>query len=65
MAGLLLHLQLHLPVALNGESAGNGNVGLDVLAVVSMVFGYVLLALLWRLVFSRRAREKRERDPPE
>ncbi len=56
---------LHPPPALDGESATQSNTGLDVLSIVSIVFGYVLLVLVWRLVFSKKARSKRERDPPE
>jgi len=60
-----LALVLHLPAALDGESANGGNGALAAVSIVSIVFGYVLLALLWRFVFSRKAREKRERDPPD
>jgi hypothetical protein len=56
---------LHPPPALDGESATQSNTGLDIISIVSIVFGYVLLALLWRFVFSKKARSKRERDPPE
>ncbi len=60
----LLALALHLPAALDGESANQSNTALAVVSVVSMLFGYVLLALLWHFVFSKKARSKRERDPP-
>jgi len=60
-----LAFALHLVPALDGESATQGNPALAVISVVSIVFGYVLLALLWRLVFSKKARSKRERHPPE
>jgi hypothetical protein len=57
---------LHLPaavfvlvLALDGESVNNNNTGLAVISVVSMVFGYLLLAGLWRFVFSAKARRKR------
>jgi hypothetical protein len=56
---------LHPPPALDGESVNNNNTALDLLSAVSIVFGYVLLALLWRFVFSKKARSKRERDPPD
>jgi hypothetical protein len=56
---------LALPPALDGESALNGNTALAIISVVSIVFGYVLLAALWRFVFSARARRRRgEEDPP-
>jgi hypothetical protein len=53
-----LHL---LPFALDGESASNGSTGLAVISLVSIVFGYVLIAALWHFVFRPRAREKRKR----
>jgi hypothetical protein len=60
---------VHLPVAvialvlaLDGESVNNNNTGLAVISVVSMVFGYLLLAVLWRFVFSAKARRKRGED---
>ncbi len=60
MLALLLH---HLPLALDGESAGNNNTGLDVISVVSMAGGYLLLAGLWWFVFRDKARaRRRERD---
>ena len=53
-----------LVLALDGESAVQSNTGLAVISVVSMVFGYVLLACLWHFVFSAKARRKRgEKDP--
>jgi len=61
----ILAFALQLPAALDGESANQSNTGLAVISVVSMVFGYVLLALLWHFVFSKKARSKRERNPPE
>jgi len=58
---------LVLPLALDGESAaevgGNGAL-LAVIAAASMVIGYVVLYLLWRYVFSAKARDKRG-EPPE
>jgi hypothetical protein len=58
---------LVLPLALDGESAaevgGNGAL-LAIIAAASMVIGYVVLYLLWRYVFSARARDKRG-EPPE
>jgi hypothetical protein len=56
-----------LPLALGGESVteggGNGTL-LAIVAVASMVVGYVVLYLLWRYVFSAKARDKRG-EPPE
>jgi hypothetical protein len=58
---------LVLPLALGGESVsesgGNGTL-LAIIAAVSMVIGYVVLYLLWRYVFSAKARDKRG-EPPE
>ncbi len=59
---MLLAAALSLPLALDGESASSGNIGLAVIAVVSMVFGYLLLAGLWYFVFRDKARAKRKRD---
>ena len=57
---------LVLPLALDGESAaevgGNGAL-LAIIAAASMVIGYVVLYLLWRYVFSARARDKRGEPP--
>jgi uncharacterized membrane protein YciS (DUF1049 family) len=59
----LLHL---LPVALDGESAGQSSTGLAVISVVSMVFGWLLIAGLWWFVFRDKARARRgERDRSE
>jgi Kef-type K+ transport system membrane component KefB len=57
---------LALPPALDGESGPpRNNTALAVISVVSIVFGYVLLALLWHFVFSAKARRRRgEKDPP-
>ena len=58
---------LILPLALDGESAaevgGNGAL-LAIISVASMAVGYVVLYLLWRFVFSAKARDKRG-EPPE
>lgn len=57
---------LALPFALDGESVAGNSTGLAIVAAVSMVSGYVLLACLWFFVFSKRARRRRgERDPPD
>jgi hypothetical protein len=59
------HALLALTLALDGESSVADNTGLAVISIVSIVFGYVLLACLWHFVFSAKARRKRgERDPP-
>lgn len=52
---------LALPLALDGESASNGSTGLAVVALVSIVFGYLLIAALWHFVFRPSARERRRR----
>jgi hypothetical protein len=49
------------PLALDGESVTASNTGLAVISVVSMVFGYLLIAGLWYFVFREKAREKRKR----
>jgi hypothetical protein len=51
-----------LIIALDGESASANNTGLAMIAIVSIVSGYLLLAGLWYLVFSSRARARRERN---
>ena len=61
-AALLVAQALALPLALDGESAGNGSTGLAVISVVSIVFGYLLIAALWSFVFRPRARERRKRS---
>ena len=56
-----------LPLALDGESAaeaGGSGTAIAVVSVVSMVAGYLLLFLLWRYVFSAKARARR-REPPD
>jgi hypothetical protein len=59
--------EIVLPLALGGEAVsethGNGTL-IAVIAVVSMVIGYVVLFALWRYVFSAKARDKRG-EPPE
>jgi uncharacterized membrane protein len=57
---VLLH---HLPLGLDGESAGNNNTGLAIISVVSMAGGYLLLFGLWWFVFRDKSRaRRRERD---
>ena len=60
MSAAALHLA-GATLALDGESASNGSTGLAVISVVSIVFGYLLIAGLWHFVFSARARERRRR----
>jgi hypothetical protein len=58
---------LALPVALGGESvseSGGSGTLLAIIAAASMLVGYVVLYLLWRYVFSAKARDKRG-EPPE
>ena len=58
---------LALPLALDGESVsevGGSGTLLAVIAGCSMVVCYVVLYLLWRYVFSAKARDKRG-EPPE
>jgi Na+/proline symporter len=57
----LLSVGLALLLALDGESAGNDSTGLAVIALVSMVFGYLLLAALWWFVFRDKARARRRK----
>jgi predicted permease len=59
----LLHLALAAALllpALDGESVTNGNNSLAVISIVSIVFGYLLLAGLWFFVFRAKARDKRK-----
>jgi hypothetical protein len=58
-------MPLALALALDGESAVSHSTGLAIISIVSIVFGYVLLACLWHFVFSAKARRRRgEKDPP-
>jgi uncharacterized protein (DUF2062 family) len=53
-----------LSLALDGESitevGGNGT-AIAIVSVVSIALGYVLLFVLWRYVFSAKARDRRRR----
>ncbi|MGA2320353.1 MAG: hypothetical protein ABSG95_06380 [Solirubrobacteraceae bacterium] len=56
-----------VPLALGGESiseTGGQGTAIAVISVVSIVGGYVLLFVLWRYVFSAKARAKRG-EPPD
>jgi hypothetical protein len=48
-----------VPVALGGEAVNGNNTALGVLSVVSVVFGFLLIAALWFFVFREKARSKR------
>lgn len=56
-----------IPLALDGEAAvesGGAGTAIAVVSAISIVAGYVLLYLLWRYVFSAKAKAKRG-EPPE
>lgn len=64
MATLSLLVTGLVPLALDGETAvehGSNGTTLAVLSAVSIVGGYLVLFLLWRYVFSAKARSKREK----
>ena len=44
---------------------GRATPGSAIISVVSMVFGYLLLAALWYFVFSKKARARRSRRPKD
>ena len=52
---------LSLLLALDGESASGNSTGIAVISLLSIVFGYLLLAALWYFVFRDKAREKRRK----
>jgi len=52
-------LALALPMALDGESVAGNSTWIAVIAVVSMVSGYLLLAAIWWFFFRDRSRSKR------
>ncbi len=59
---------LHLPVALDGEAegeAGDNGTAIAIVSAVSIVFGYLLLAVLWHFVFREKARAKRRKGPSD
>jgi hypothetical protein len=59
----MLHALGALVLALDGESAGDSNsTGIAIIALISMVSGYVLLAALWWFVFRDRSRSRRRRE---
>jgi len=56
-----------VPLALGGEAAvesGGTGTAIAVVTAISIAAGYVLLYLLWRFVFSTKAKAKRG-EPPE
>ncbi len=56
-----------VPLALDGEAAiesGSTGTAIAVVSAISIVAGYVVLYLLWRYVFSTKAKAKRG-EPPE
>jgi hypothetical protein len=55
----LAALALALPLALDGESATGNSTGIAIIAAVSMVSGYVLLACIWWFFFRDRSKSKR------
>jgi hypothetical protein len=56
-----------VPFALGGEAAvesGGTGTAIAVVSAISLVAGYVVLFLLWRFVFSTKAKARRG-EPPE
>lgn len=56
-----------IPLALDGEAAiesGSTGTAIAVVSAISIVAGYGVLYLLWRYVFSTKAKAKRG-EPPE
>jgi hypothetical protein len=56
-----------IPLALDGEAAvesGSTGTAIAVVSAISIVAGYIVLYLLWRYVFSTKAKAKRG-EPPE
>jgi hypothetical protein len=56
-----------VPLALGGEAAveaGGTGTAIAIVSAISLVAGYVVLYLLWRFVFSTKAKAKRG-EPPE
>jgi hypothetical protein len=60
----LAALMLAVPMALDGESATGENTPIAIISVVSIVFGYLLLAALWYFVFRDKTRVKRKKGRP-
>jgi hypothetical protein len=56
-----------IPLALDGEAAvesGSTGTAIAIVSAISIAAGYVVLYLLWRYVFSAKAKAKRG-EPPE
>lgn len=56
-----------VPLALGGEAAveaGGTGTAIAIVSAISLVAGYLVLYLLWRFVFSTKAKAKRG-EPPE
>jgi heme/copper-type cytochrome/quinol oxidase subunit 2 len=65
-AAALLHAGI-TPLALGGEAAvesGGTGTAIAIISAISLVVGYVMLYLLWRFVFSTKAKARRG-EPPE
>jgi hypothetical protein len=58
----LAALALAVPLALDGESVTGNSTWIAVIAVVSMVSGYVLLACIWWFFFRDKSRSQRKRE---
>lgn len=56
---LLALLLTRIPLALDGESAANHSTGLAAISIVSIAFGWLLIAGLWYFVFREKARARR------
>jgi heme/copper-type cytochrome/quinol oxidase subunit 2 len=66
VAAALLHAGI-TPLALGGEAAvesGGTGTAIAIVSAISIVVGYVMLYLLWRFVFSAKAKARRG-EPPE
>lgn len=66
VAGELLAMAT-VPLALGGEAAvesGGTGTAIAIISAISIALGYVMLYLLWRFVFSTKAKAKRG-EPPE
>jgi hypothetical protein len=67
MSAVIAGLATVVPLALGGEAAvesGGTGTAIAVVSAISIAAGYVLLYLLWRFVFSTKAKAKRG-EPPE
>jgi hypothetical protein len=54
-----------VPFALGGEAVvESGGTAIAIVSAISLVGGYVVLFLLWRFVFSTKAKARRG-EPPE